>query len=228
MSQAPPAVPTASAAAPAPTYRRHAWGWPAGSVRAILALGVLALLWIVALFHPAGESLKDAQHHLPVFLISLQVLMVLILAHYFTAHGKTIGRHVSGAHPLHVPGGVIRFVLAGGYIGLCVLLFKDQADFQLPKDTSLQWLLIQIAAVLVAYFVGLLITRGVHLLWGDPPPAPYQDIEAWVALLAMVGLGVIVMIHLMNQSVSTQNQIPLDGTQAVVSGLIGLYFGARS
>ena len=228
MSTVPPAAPPVVAAAAAPTYRRHAWGWPAGSVRAILALGVLGLLWLVALFHRAGQTVEDAQKHLPAFLISLQVLMALMLAHYFTAHGKTIGRHVSGAHPLHAPGGLIRFVLAGGYIGLCVLLFKDQADFVPAAGMSMQWLLIQIASVLIAYFAGLLITKAVHVVWGDPPPAPYQDLEAWVALLAMIGLGVIVMIHLINQGVNEQNQISVNGAQAVVSSLIGLYFGARS
>ena len=66
------------------------------------------------------------------------------------------------------------------------------------------------------------------MTWGDPPPGPYLDLEAWVAMLAMIGLGVIVLIQLINQKVAEQYQIPLDTTEAVVSGLIGLYFGARS
>lgn len=83
-------------------------------------------------------------------------------------------------------------------------------------------------ATLSGYFAGLLIAGFVRMTWGEPPPGPYLDLEAWVAVLAMLGLGVIVLIQLINHSVSEQYQIQLDTTEAVVSGLIGLYFGARS
>ena len=71
---------------PTPTPRRFALGLPAGSVRALLALAVLGLLWAVALTHPHGETVSDADKHLPTILIALQILMVLILVHFFTAH----------------------------------------------------------------------------------------------------------------------------------------------
>ena len=222
MSEVPPA------AAAAPVVRRHAWGLPAGSIRALLALGVLGLLWFVALYHPRTETTAEADKHLPLILISLQILMVLILVHFFTAHGKTIGRHVSTASPLGLPGGSIRFVLAAGYIGLCVFLFYNHADFALPANTSLWSLLLLLVVTLVAYFAGLVISGLVRRIWGDPPPAPYQDLEAWVAMLAMLGLVVIVLIELINRRVSAEYEIPMDTAQAVVSGLIGLYFGARS
>jgi hypothetical protein len=220
----------APAAAPAPPIRRHALGLPAGSVRAILALAVLGLLWAVALYHKPGEKVSVADRHLPTIMISLQVLMVMMLTHFFTAHGKTIGRHISTASPLGLPGGSIRFVLAAGYIGLCVLLVYNHADFDLgAADENVLWsLLLILTVVLVCYFVGHMVSGLVRRIWGDPPPAPYQDMEAWVALLAVAGLGIVVLIHMINQTVSAQNQVPLDYAQAVVSGLIGLYFGARS
>jgi hypothetical protein len=229
MSDVPSAAPPAPAAVPARTFQRHAWGLPAGSVRAILALAVLGLLWAAALFHPRGETVGEAEKHLPTVLLSLQVLMVLMLVHYFTAHGKTIGRHISGAAPLHAPGGTIRFVLAGGYIGLCVLLLYNHADFDAGPDKDVLWsLLLELVVVLVAYFVGHAITGVVHTFWGNPPPAPYQDLEAWVAMLAMIGLVVVVLMHLGNLKLAVENRVPMDYAQAVVSGLIGLYFGARS
>ncbi len=131
MSQVPPVY----APAPAPIMRRHALGLPAGSVRALLALGVLGMLWAVALIHPHGETVGEAEKRLPTVLLSLQVLMVLMLAHFFTAHGKTIGRTVSTAPPLGLPGGSIRFVLAIGYIGLCAFLLYNHADFELGRRT---------------------------------------------------------------------------------------------
>ena len=217
--------------APAPMYgppRRHAWGLPAGSVRALLALAVLGLLWVIALFHPHGETLSEADKHLPMILLSLQILMVLILAHFFTAHGKSIGRHLTGASPLGLPGGSVRFLLAAGYIGLSAFLFYHRADFELPEKTSLWSLLLELVVVVVSYFIGMVISSGVRMVWGDPPPGPYLDLEAWVALLALLGLGGVVLIHVINRSVSAEHQIPLDVAQAVLSGLIGLYFGARS
>ena len=226
MSQVPPQP--APAYVPAPVPRRHALGLPAGSVRALLALAVLGLLWAIALYHPHGETMSEADKQLPMIMISLQILMVLILVHFFTAHGKTIGRHVSGASPLGLPGGSIRFVLAIGYIGLCVFLYYNHAEFALPAGASLSSLLLALVATLAGYFAGLLISRFVRMIWGDPPPAPYLDMEAWVAMLAMLGLGVIVLLHLVNRSVSDEYHIQLDTTEAVVSGLIGLYFGARS
>ena len=115
-----------------PTPRRHALGMPAGSVRALLALALLGLLWATALTHPYGETISEADKHLPTILIALQILMVLVLVHFFTAHGHTIGRHISGASPLGMPGGSIRFVLAVGYIALSIFLLYNQADFDLP------------------------------------------------------------------------------------------------
>jgi hypothetical protein len=211
-----------------PAPRRFSLGLPAGSVRAILALAVLGLLWVVALAHPQGKTVSESDKHLPTILIALQILMVLVLVHFFTAHGHTIGRHISGVAPLGLPSGVIRLVLAAGYIGLSVFLLYNQADFDLPDKNAMWSLLIELVVVLVSYFAGMLISRCVRLAWGDPPPAPYQDVEAWVAILALLGLGLVVLIHLINRNVAAENRISLDVAQAVLSGLIGLYFGARS
>ena len=49
----------------------------------------------------------------------------------------------------------------------------------------------------------------------------------WLALLAVVALAVIVLLHLINGSTSKQFQILLDCLQAVTSGLIALFLGAR-
>jgi hypothetical protein len=211
-----------------PAPRRHALGLPAGSVRARLALAVLGLLWAVALTHPHGETVSDADKHLSTILIGLQILMVLILVHFFTAHGHTIGRKVSTASPLGLPGGSIRFVLAVGYIGLSVLLLYNGADFDLPEKGALWSLLLELVVVLVSYFAGMLLSGFVRMVWGEPPPPPYQDMEAWVAILGLLGLGIVVLINLINRNVAAENKISLDVAEAVLSGLIGLYFGARS
>ena len=78
-----------------PGYQRHALGLPAGSIRAMLALGILGLLWLLVLRY-------DDNHKLPVEFVYLQFLMLLMLASYLTAHGKTIGPRELAAEAVHL------------------------------------------------------------------------------------------------------------------------------
>jgi hypothetical protein len=197
---------------------------PAGSVRALLAFGVLGLLWFMVLYHrPNEESLFDQQVRLAF--IYLNILMVLILAHFFTAHGRTIGKHVSTHSPLWLPTGFARVVLLVGYLGLAAYAYHTQHDFALPTQGHLFFML---AVLLTCYFLGWLLSGLVRLGWGEPPPAPFQDIQAWFGLLALLGLAVVVLIHLINQNIPPEMEISLEYANAVLAGLVGLYFGARS
>ena len=92
---------------PAPRPVRHALNLPAGSIRALLAFGVLGYLWILAL--KRDQAGKPLLTHTEVSLpfIYLQFLMVLILASFFAAHGATIGSHVSERSPLGLPRGSV-------------------------------------------------------------------------------------------------------------------------
>src|SRR5581483_8188581 len=72
--------------------QRHPLGLPAGSVRAILSSAVLGLLWAILLTTPQPRQL-------PLVFFYLSVLMVLVLACFFAAHGKTIGHQVSKRSP---------------------------------------------------------------------------------------------------------------------------------
>jgi hypothetical protein len=210
---------------PTPTYRRHAWGLPAGSVRALLAIAVLILMWGLALYTRPGDPGPLYDPEVRLLFVYLQLLIILMLVHFFTAHGHTIGKHVSKHAPLYLPGGFMRILLLAGYVGLAVYEYQTQQKFELPEQAHL----LRAAAVLLsAYFLGWVIARIVHLFWGDQPPAPYQDIQAWVALLAVLGLGVIALITLINQQVSQENKVSLEWANTVLAALVGLYFGARS
>jgi hypothetical protein len=85
-----------------------------------------------------------------------------------------------------------------------------------------------LALLVTGYFVGWIISGLVRMVWGDPPPAPYQDLQAWVGLLAMIGLAIVVLIHMINQSLESGMEISLEYANAVLAALVGLYFGARS
>ena len=127
---------TPGAPPPAPAPPRHALGLPAGSVRAILAFAVLAMLWVIAL-RPLIRGQALAEFQLPVEFVYLQIVMVLILAHFFAAHGGSIGPHTGGRSPLGLPRGSVRFLLLAGYLGLAVYLFRTQPKYEVPGQRAI-------------------------------------------------------------------------------------------
>ena len=215
-------------AAPAPhRRRRHALGLPAGSVRALLALMVLGLLWALALlYQPRGEDVQKVFH----LFVQLQFLMVLILAHYFTAHGKSIGTpEVGGRSPLGLPRGSIRFVLVAGFVGLVLWVNANKSEFQEKLQTPVLAPLI----LLGGFFAGYLISHLVRGLAGGESPYWYQDLEAWVALLAMLGLGIELICYLfIGPSLSPEHRLSLyewlSHFESGLAAVVGFYFGARS
>lgn len=216
-------VTTSPASRPFP---RHALGLPAGSIRALLALSVLALLWLIVIAPPHKG---DVKHTIPQVFIYLQMLMLLIFAHYFSAHGTTIGPSVSTRSPLGLPKGSVRFLLLVGYGGLVYYLFHNKDQFEMPPEVSFQFLLTLITLILSAFFIGHYLTMIMRGMSGGQLPFWFQDFQAWIALLAMVGLVILLVIHLfINPTVSPDMKIgslPLD---TVLAALIGFYFGSRS
>jgi hypothetical protein len=212
-----------------PTPKRHALGLPAGSVRAILALGVLGLLWAMVLLYRAGR-IKDAHGEpaLPEPFIYLQYVMVLILAHYFAAHGHTIGTHLGEKAALGLPRGSVRFLLLIGFGGLAVyqLMHRNTLNYTRTDSGAVSVLLgLLVAGFVVGHVLSALI-RGAS---GGESPAWYQDVEAWFALLGMVGLVLLVLVYfVINPSLAAEQQISMEYTESGLAAIIGFYFGARS
>jgi hypothetical protein len=205
---------------------RHALGLPAGSVRALLAFGVLAYLWILVLAPgPEGKGLLAQQQASQAF-IYLQFLMVLIIAHFFTAHGHTIGSPGSTRSPLGLPRGSVRLLLLAGYLGLAYYMYVSKPDFSLP-DTGPVVLLL--AVLLSAFFLGHVITVIVRTVCFGTLPAWFQDIQAWFALVGLLLLGIVVIVRLViNPGLSLEKQLDMDITESILAGVVGFYFGARS
>jgi hypothetical protein len=206
--------------AAAPPTPRHALGLPAGSVRAILALGMLGVLWALAF---GAEHLHQK---LPLTFVYLMFLMTLILAHYFAAHGNSIGRKDSTS-ALGLPRGTIRFLLLVGYLALAWYLYKGGSDleFDMPGRANVVEFL---AVILTGFFVGHLLTGLVRWLAGGTLPYWFQDIQAWVAILSLIGLGVLVLVHVfVNKNVSPEYQIGVR-LDVGLATLVSFYFGARS
>jgi hypothetical protein len=201
---------------------RHPLGLPAGSVRAILALAVLGLLWALAL---------TCEDKLPTLYLYLESLMVLILAHYFAAHGNSIAGHSQARHPLFLPRGSIRFLLTAGVIGLMVWYGMHWANH--PSLSEFPFYLP--LALLGGFLGGYLLTHVVRALNGGQLPYWFQDIEAWLALLCMLGLGIGFALHMfivpsLEEDSIFRTRIPelAELADPVLAGVISFYFGSRS
>ena len=211
---------------------RHALGLPAGSIRAILALGVMGYLWLLVLTPAKGGGSLLAGPQVSRAFIYLQVLMVLILAHFFTGHGKTIGGTVSDRSPLGMPRGTVRLFLLGAYLGLAYYMYHTHLNFAIPETGPVfRDLAILVSAFIFGHVSTSLVrsNTGAQPAWYGTLPAWYQDVQAWFALVAMLILGVIVLIRfVINTNVGYENQIDPEVVEMVLTGFVGFYFGARS
>jgi hypothetical protein len=236
-------VPTVPTTPPPP---RQPLGLPAGSVRAILALGVLGICWLLA-YRGVFSDTK-----VPLTLVYMQYVMVLILAHYFAAHGKSIGRAATGGSALGLPGGTIRLLLIVGYGGLAVFMFlhqdklwnkergeltagehatREPGEKAAPKeDPAAQGPPIVLLSLLIGGFIlGLFLSSIMRTLGGGITPFWYQDVQAWFALLAMGGLVILALIQgVINANLSNVSPIDTSKLEIFLAAVIGFYFGARS
>lgn len=206
---------------PTPVRQRHALGLPAGSIRSILALSILAILWLMVW----KLTTSTTSTRLPSAFIYLQFLMVLILTHFFSAHGKTIGSHLEGGTPLGLPNGTIRLLLLIGYGGLAYFLYMHKPEFDLPPQGDLFLLL---AMLLSAFFLGHYLTRIVTWFSRGVLPYWYQDIQAWAALMAAIALAIMMVIQVfINPTLSNDIKIDASLLDIGLAALVGFYFGSR-
>jgi hypothetical protein len=199
--------------------RRHALNLPAGSVRAAHVLGIVALVCVILLV-PSPTVVA-----IPPYLIYLLFLMV---GHYFAAHGVTINAGVEqGPKPLFLPGGVVRVLIVIALVGaIGWKLYSDEPGLMKQFDASLTQLRDQPFMPLVilgGFLVGVIIRS---LVGRENPPVAWQDFEAWISVLALVGLGVAAVIHLVQYTVEVPFGLPL--WESILGGLLAFYFGARS
>ena len=204
---------------PVPPAYRQPLGLPAGSVRAILTIIVLALVWTMMLLPNAGD--------IPIY---LYYLMFLCLGSFYAAHGHSI----SGAHsPLYLPRGSLRTLIILGFaavLGWKYYLTRDVhalLDIKPPQLGEAGLPLILLAAFFAGVFVSRVIGRMVSARYGQP--AWFQDILAWAALLATIGMAAEVLYHgLIKPGLSEENRFTDSTFQMILAAITGFYFGARS
>jgi hypothetical protein len=200
---------------------RHALGLPAGSVRALLALMVLGLFLAFVLVP------QEPRPKIPLYLYSL---VFLILGHFFAAHGHSIaGPTAGGQSPLHLPRGTLRTLILVAFLGVLGWHYYTHHDLgELQPDLDQPWIPV---VILAAFFVGILINRIASLVFRGPTGLPfwYQDILAWVSLLAVIGLaGEVAIQFFINPTLPPERQLNLPTWQGILSAVVAFYFGVRS
>jgi hypothetical protein len=204
-------VPESAAATP-----RYALGMPSGSVRSILAILVVAMFCALVLF---PTRLTDP---FPPYLL---YLLFLILGHLFAFHVHAAKHHPA---PLHLPRILVRLVII---VALAATLgwkiYSDPTGMRERWDATVdaikeEWYLPLL--LLGGFFVGAIL----HPIIGrDNPPIAIQDLQAWLALIAIIGLCVLAMVHLIIEKGTTEPILnPM--VSCVLATIVAFYFGARS
>jgi len=207
-----------------PPARRHPLGLPAGSIRALLAFMVFGIIWTLLLL-PERED-KDIL--IPQY---LYYLMFLILGHYFAARSHTpVLAGVRQYHPLYLPRGSLRLIMILGFVAAIAwgfyhnpLFFDRLKSVQLSDQPYLPLVL------LGAFFLGIVVARMAdRVLTGPEGLSPwFQDILAWVALIAILSLGIEVIVRLViNPSLSKSLDLPY--WEGYLAAVVGFYFGLKS
>jgi hypothetical protein len=202
-----------------PTRRRHALGLPAGSIRALLTAIVFGLL--------AALLVSGEQGRVPLLYNYLWYLLLLIVAHFFAAHGNSIRAQPEERSPLGLPRGFFRFIFVAGFAGLIAWLYYQHQGFEPPPVGSTADPLI----VLAGFFVGVCIARIVGWTSGAQVlPFWFQDLQAWVALIAVFALAIqVIVLVFINPYVSEGRQLFTEGHwEKWFAAIVGFYFGARS
>lgn len=206
--------------APTPAaIRRHAFGLPAGSVRALHVLGVVGIFCIMLLI-PARHDLA-----VPPYLI---YLLFLILGHFFTAHGTSIATRADPQpSPLHLPGGTIRALVILMLAGTIGWKYYSDPDGLTDRYTAAVQQLTEQPFMPLYILGGFLVGTVVRGVVGRTPPVPWQEFEAYVSVMALIGIladGVIRIVVIPSLS----QTIPMPMWETILGTTVAFYFGERT
>ena len=200
----------------------HAFGLPAGSIRAALALAIFATTWALLL--------RKAEVQVPDY---LRDLLLIILGHYFAARNRPEPIDAAGPAPLFLPRGTIRVVLVGGCVGVAVLLARQGRLGDVERNPGV------VSLLLVGGFLLGVVSRTV-MRWvfgeGGHPPRWLEDARAAAALLAAAALVALVWdryfpylpASVRGPHAGFRLKLGEYGPEHALGAVVGFYFGSRS
>jgi hypothetical protein len=194
-----------------PLHPNPPLGLPPGSVRGLLSLLIVALVWLLLML----PSNVTHQVNVPIHLYMLLSLVLL----FFVAHGRSIAHRTDPTpSPLWLPGGTLRLLIVAGSIGVVAYLLINDKErlIQRLTPTAEQ---IQHWPEFLAALVG-----GLAAGWLVRPIKPLHN---WMAVLALFAMLAEIVIE---GFVYPQLEQQLDPRywQMIVTALVAAYFGTRS
>jgi hypothetical protein len=201
--------------------RSQAWGWPAGSVRALLALLIFGTTWTLLVLRPAQE--------IPVY---LRDLLFIILGHYFAARRRAEPTEEAGPPPLYLPRGSVRLILIAGCGAVGAVLYARGQLTAPQRHPGVLTLLL-----LGGFLLGVAASGLLAWLRGDRPPSRLvEDLRAFVSvaaallLIALVLNGAFGLVPADRIAAWFRDRLPLGnfGPETVLAAVVGFYFGSRS
>jgi hypothetical protein len=190
--------------------QHHALGLPGGSVRALMALGMVGTV--------CGLLIRDPSKPLPE---PLESLLFVVLGHYFAARGQAPDDDPAGGPPpLWLPRGTVRFLLIGGLVAAGVVVVRAGGEATQRGMVTL--------VVVAAFLLGLLLTRvtGWFKKRSGKPWRPFEDLRALVG----IGAAGVLAAHAFYGILPGPESLSIGrvGLEQGLAGLVGFYFGSRS
>jgi hypothetical protein len=202
--------------------RLHAFGWPAGSVRALLALLIFATTWGLLVIKP-NQDVPDY----------LRDLLFIVMGHYFAVRRRSGPAEEPGPPPLYLPRGTVRLLLIAGTVGVAILLFRTGRLTSLDQNPG------AVTLLLVGGFLLGVALNSLATWWrnrGHKTPRIVEDLRALIS----VGAAVMLATLIWNQALvvfpsgSVDALLPATvhlgrfGVEHILAAVVGFYFGSRS
>jgi hypothetical protein len=202
--------------------QRQPLNLPAGSVRSSLVLMIMLPFWILL-------AVPQRLAPMPLYIYFLLGLVLV----FFASHGGTIApKHVEDhPSPWYLPRGFFRVALilvTAGLIGW--RYYSDRTGAELldrltPDNAQLTSNGPYLAgALFLGYLAGWAISRLLGSLRYSPV---YQDLQAAISIIAMLGLSVLAIIHILINPTLQEPVNPLV-LESILVAVVAWYFGARS
>ena len=192
-------------------------GMPTGSVRALLALMVVA---VVITKMARGDAFHD-EHDL----LWVETLLIS-LSHYFTSRRfvsltpqvrqqlEEDGVIDRERHPLFLPRNSIRIIIVGSFVWLTYHLYSNNRICEHHAGSLL--------AMMGAFLLGCVVRNISH--WRKPKAAPTKS-GTWGDLKALAALGAVLVVAV-PEFLDLSNAMPSEFYR-VALGFMLFYFGSR-
>jgi hypothetical protein len=202
---------------------RHAFGWPPGSIRAILVLIVVALVCALMLI---TRTQKGDIIPIPPYLL---YLLFMAVGYYFAARGHTHPAQKGVPPPLWLPAGSIRLLIMAALTATVVWKLVNDREglieqLTLSADMIKKQPLLPLV-LLGGFFLGVVVRL---VIIGKHERSPWaQDLEAWVSLVGVLLMGVSALIHLVINP-TLESPLHLPDYEGFLGAVVTLYFGLRT